>query len=442
MGMRSLSVVAGTGAIAVAARALRAVRGGAAAAAAAVLIAFSAVQVDQGSEAKPYAVLALFIALVLLAVIRDRRFSTGGSLLALLAAGAACASTHFYGGPAAGAIAAAAILSADGRRERLRAALLLGVVLAISAVWLAGAARLDPGAADYIREMWGRVPAWAPFAASTRVAMPGWRNPYPEMAGTVLPHVRPLEILGLAIVLVIAAVGWRARREGPSRPPGAGARFLVLSAAGLWPGFIAMEVGLAAAGRPVALVGRSEVVCEIGVAILVALAASRWRHPSIPISALAAVGLWTVVPQWRPRPGPTAIRWEDAIVRRLRAAVPPGAHVDLVTFGLGRPPFDYYAAGDPRLRFISFPESQNDHPGWTAHSIEPAEAKRLAAEADRLAAVLDAELDRGVPVLLAVRGDPRNDYLLSVLRRDHDLRRVPWGPPWLLSVVRAPVLAA
>jgi hypothetical protein len=116
--------------------------------------------------------------------------------------------------------------------------------------------------------------------------------------------------------------------------------------------------------------------------------------------------------------------------------------VDLVTLGLGRPPFDYYAAGDPRLRLISFPESQNAHPGWTTHSVDAAEASRLAAEAERLAATLDAELDRGVPVLLVLRGDPRNEYLLSVLRRDHDLRQVPWGPPWLMSIARAPVLAA
>jgi hypothetical protein len=91
---------------------------------------------------------------------------------------------------------------------------------------------------------------------------------------------------------------------------------------------------------------------------------------------------------------------------------------------------------------ISFPESQNAHPGWTTHSVDAAEASRLAAEAERLAATLDAELDRGVPVLLVLRGDPRNEYLLSVLRRDHDLRQVPWGPPWLMSIARAPVLAA
>jgi hypothetical protein len=137
-----------------------------------------------------------------------------------------------------------------------------------------------------------------------------------------------------------------------------------------------------------------------------------------------------------------ALRWEDAIVRRLRAAIPPGQHVDIVTLGLGRPPFDYYAAGDPRLRFISFPESQNAHPGWSAHTFDSAEATRLAAEAKVLAAEIDAELDRGVPVLLVERRDPRNEYLLSVLRRDHDLRPVPWGPPWLLSIARAPVFAA
>jgi len=184
------------------------------------------------------------------------------------------------------------------------------------------------------------------------------------------------------------------------------------------------------------------VVAEIGIAILVALAAARWKRPWIPILALAAAGLWTAVPPWRPRPGPTALRWEEAIVRRLRVAVPPGQHVDIVTLGLGRPPFDYYADGDPRLRFISFPESQQSHPGWAAHSIDPAEAPRLSAEAERLVRSLDAELDRGIPVFVAERNDPRNAYLLALLRRDHDLRPVRWGPGWLWTVVRAPTLAA
>jgi hypothetical protein len=217
----------------------------------------------------------------------------------------------------------------------------------------------------------------------------------------------------------------------------------VLASLALWPGFLALESILSAVNRPIALVGRSEVVAELGLAILVGFGVARWgRAAAGPIAALVLLGLWTTVPPWRPRPGPAALRWEDAIVRRLRATVPPGARVDVVTLGLGRPPFDYYAAGDPRLRLISFPESQNAHPGWAAHSVDRAEAARLADEAERLAAALDAELDRGVPVLLVLRDDIRNEYLLSVLRRDHDLRRVPWGPPWLFSIVRAPVLAA
>jgi len=441
LGMRSLSVVAGTGAIAVAAVAVREVRGGAAAVATAVMMAFSTVQIDQGSEAKPYAVLAFFVALVLAAVVRDRRLRTPGSSLALVAAGMACASTHYYGGVAAAAIAAAALAAADGRKERIRAALLLAAVVAISLVWVAGAVRLDRRAADYIREIWRHVPLWAPFAASTRVALPGWRKPYPPMTGTPLPHVEPRELVAAAVVLAIAAGAlWARRGERTRRATDSG--FLALAAIGLWPGFLAVEVAFAAVDRPIALVGRSEVVAEIGMAILVSLAVARWKRPWIPILALAAAGLWTAVPPWRSRPGPTALRWEDAIVRRLRAAVPPGQHVDIVTLGLGRPPFDYYADGDPRLRLISFPESQESHPGWAAHSIDPAEGSRLAAEAERLVHSLDAELDRGVPVFVVERSDPRNAYLLALLRRDHDLRPVRWGPGWLWTVVRAPTLAA
>jgi len=332
---------------------------------------------------------------------------------------------------------------ASSRRERSRAALLIAAVVAVSAVWLAAAWTMPAGAADYIREMWKGVPAWAPLAASTRVALPGWRKPYPSMNGTILPGVETREIVAAAAVaaIAIASMAWRPAR--PPEPTRMNRRFLLLAALGLWPGFLALESVLGALDRPIALVGRSEVVAELGLAILVGFAVARWgRAAAAPIAALALLGLWTTVPPWRPRPGPVALRWEDAIVRRLRAVVPPGARVDVVTLGLGRPPFDYYAAGDPRMRFISFPESQNAHPGWAAHSIDASEASRLTAEARRLAAALDAELERGVPVLLVERGDPRNAYLLSVLRRDHELRRVPWGPEWLLSVTRPPVLAA
>jgi 4-amino-4-deoxy-L-arabinose transferase-like glycosyltransferase len=445
LGMRSLSVAAGTAAVVVLADAVRRARGESAALAAAVLVAFSTVQLDQASEAKPYAVLAFFTALLIRAVIRDREDPSGGSLAASMAAGAALASTHFYGGVAAGAIALSAAVWAVGRRERRRAALLLGGVVAVSAVWLAAAWKMPAGAADYIREMWKGVPAWAPLAASTRVALPGWRKPYPSMSGSILPGLETREIFAAAVVAVIliAAGVSRRRTVRPAPPERAKRRFLAFAALGLWPGFLALESVLAALDRPIALVGRSEVVAELGLAILVGFAVARWGRPAaVPIAALALLGLWTTVPPWRPRNGPVALRWEDVIVRRLRAVVPPGARVDVVTLGLGRPPFDYYAAGDPRLRFISFPESQNAHPGWAAHSIAASEASRLAAEAQRLAAELDAELGRGVPVLLVDRGDPRNAYLLSVLRRDHELRPVPWGPGWLLSVTRPPVLAA
>ena len=448
LGLKSLSVVAGAAAVAVTAAAVRRAFGAVAAAAAAVLVALSTVQIDQGSEAKPYGLLAFLVALTVWTVIHDRRAGTAGTLAAMLAAGAACASAHFYGGVAAGAIACAAVVTAPERRSRSRAVLLLAAVVTLSAVWLAGAFRLDPRAADYIRKIWGRVPIWAPFLASSRVVLPGWRKPYPPMNGRILPRIEPREIVAAAVVALIVVgariVRGRRGRGGPggSDSPSADRRFLALSALAIWPGFIGVEIGLAAFGRPIALVGRSEVVPELGFAILLALAVSRWRRPSVPLAALAAVGLWTVLPQWRPRPGPRGHRWEEVMVRRLQSALPAGGRADVVTLGLARPPFDYYAGADPRLRFISFPESQNSHPGWAAHSVSAAESVALASEAGRLIGFLDAELDRGVPVYVAARADPRNDALLSALRRDHDLKPVPWGASWFLQVTRAPVLSA
>jgi hypothetical protein len=264
------------------------------------------------------------------------------------------------------------------------------------------------------------------------------------MNGRILPHLEAREVVAAALLaaigLVAAFSGRRARSGDPATP--SNARFLALAALALWPGFLAGEVALAAAGRPIALVGRSEVVAELGVAILTAFAVSRWRRPWLPIAALAAIGVWTVVPQWRPRPGPKGYRWEEVVVRRLLAAIPPGAHVDVVTLGLARPPFDYYAAGDPRLRFRSFPESQNTHPGWVAHTVSAAERASLPSEAARAIAFVDEELGRGVPVYVAVRAGARNEWLLEPLRRDHDLRPVPWGPGWFLRVEKTPVLSA
>jgi len=425
LGMKSLSVLAGTSAVVVVADAVRRVRGEAAALAAAVLIGLSTVQIDQASEAKPYALLAFFVALLIWSVVRDRERRSVGSLASVLAVGAACASTHFYGGACTVALALCAIISAGDRRARVGASALFVTGLIVSAIWLPGAFRMDPRAADYIRQMWGGVPGWAPFLASTRVALPGWRKPYPTMAGTILPDLAPREIAAAAAVVLIGIVALIGARAHDDRP--AHGRFLTL----------------AALNRPIALIGRSEVIVEIGFAILMAVAISRWRRfRGIPVVVVAILGLGTVIPQWRPHAGRLPIRWEEEIVHRLRAVSPPGAHVDIVTLGLGRPPFEYFAHGDPRLTFISFPLSQNDHPGWAPHSIDTAEARALAQEAVALVAAIDDEIARGVSVYLVDRADPRNAYLLSVLRRDHDLRRVPWGASWFYAIVRAPVVAA
>ena len=438
-GLKSLSVLAGAAAIAVLADAVRRVRGEAAGIAAAVLVALSTVQIDQSSEAKPYAVLALFLAGLIRAVVRDRERPRPGSLAAMLLAGGAAASTHFYGCLAAGGIALAAALCGS-RRERLRGSVLMAAVIALSAVWLVPAFSIPAGAADYIREMWAGTAPGFPLVASTRMALPAWGRPFPPQALRLLAAPGARELAGAAAVLLVAAVGIRGVRAGAEG--GRPVRFLAVAGLALWPGFLGLESALAAIGRPVAIIGRNEVVVELGIAVLLAIAVAGWRRPVFAIAALAAVGLWTALPQWRWAARPRALRWEDAIVRRLRATTRPGAHVDIVTLGLARPPLDYFAAGDSRLRFLSFPASQNAHPGWAAHSISPAERAALPGEAARLVADLDAELDRGVPVYLAARADDRNAWLLSALRRDHDVKPVPWGPSWFLEVTRAPVLSA
>ena len=442
-GLKSLSIAAGAAAAALLGDAVRRVRGEAAGIAATILVAFSAVQIDQSSEAKPYAVLAFFLAALLLAAVRDDERRTAGSLLLVLLAGAAAASTHFYGSVAAGAIGLAGVIGGRGASRR-RGAVLLAAVVAVSAIWLVPAFSIPAGAADYIRDMWAGVPPWAPLVVCSRVAFPGWRPPL-GLHGRLLPGVSFREIAAAAVIAAIAAGAFFLARRAPALRADPRARFLFAAAVLLWPGFLILESGLAALDRPVAIIGRSEVVAELGFAILVALAVARWgrRLAAYPVAALALVAFWTSIPQWRGRGnGPAPIRWEEALVRKWQATIPPGTRVDVVALGLSRPPFEYYASGDPRLRFISFPESQNDHPGWASHSVDRTEAVRLAAESRRLAVEIDAELDRGVPVYLADREGVRNGYLIAILKRDHELVRIPGGPGWLYRVLRSPELRA
>ncbi|HET7453375.1 MAG TPA: glycosyltransferase family 39 protein, partial [Thermoanaerobaculia bacterium] len=152
-GLKSLSIVAGTAAAAVLADAVRRVRGDAAGIAAALLVSLANVQINQSSEAKPYAVLTFFLAALVWSIVRDRERPDGGSLASTWGAGAAAASTHFFGGAAAGAVALAAVLFGS-RPERRRATTLFAIVLAVSAIWLVPAFSIPSGAADYIRDMW------------------------------------------------------------------------------------------------------------------------------------------------------------------------------------------------------------------------------------------------------------------------------------------------
>ena len=344
--LKTVSLLCGMAALGFLADAVRRVFGSAAAVVAALLFAFSTVQIDQSTDAKPYALLVLLVVLqVLGACPRRKRARTEGIFRPRGLLHAPGGSTHFYGTAAVLAVGLAALLSARDARGRGRGAAILLAGSATALVWAPAALRLPRGAADYIREIWGGVPRWAPILVSTRISLPGWRKPYPPMAGTMLPQLSAREILAALVVVVLLTWG-TARRRGPGEDsPGEG--FLTLAGSFLFFGFLLLETAANFADRPIGLPGRFEVLTEAGLALLSARAAFRAGPPARVLGALlAAACLWTVVPQWRPRFGPRPIRREQLILRDIRERLAPGRFADVVTLGLARPPLEYYAAGD------------------------------------------------------------------------------------------------
>lgn len=417
--LKSFSLVCGIGAMLLLARLVRRTLGAPAAAMAAVLFGLSAAQIDQATDAKAYGLVVLLV-VALLDALSDERPGAGRSVWAALLALAA-ASTHFYAAAAAIALTAAAALSFGGELRR-RAAIAFGAAAAASAFWVQYAVRLPRGAADYIREIWEHVPAWSPAAVSLRIALPGWRHPYPPMLGSALPGLRPVEVLGaigVAAIFIAAAVC-----RGPEIAPPR--RFLLLSGLALLPGFLALGVFTTLVDRPIVLPGRFEVVPELGLALLVALAVSRLGSSAwVAVAAVAAVALASALPQWRLHRERLPLRREEAIVRWLSERALFRGPAEVVTLGLARPPLDYYAAGTPLVRFVSFPASQDEHPGWRTKDEATEGRARLLAEADQLAATLRAEISRGTGVFVAARPDPRNTFLLSRLEDGLDLVPTP-----------------
>jgi hypothetical protein len=440
--MKMLSLAAGMAALLLVADAARAAWGPAEGLLTAVLFGLSTVQIDQATDAKPYAVLAMFLGLLVWCLARIGQGDVGAAaFLGALLAAAAAASTHFYGGVAAVLCGLAAVLAFRARRERRRAAAVLAVSVLALAFWLPPALRLPRGAADYIREIWARVPSWAPLAVSTRISLPGWRKPYPAMTGRVLPELSGWEVAAALIFGGLILAGWISGRRA-EEGKGGGRRFLLLSGLALFFGFLALETLGNVLDRPIGLPGRAEIVTQTGLAFLAAAALSRVaRGRGVCIAALAAVGLATAAPQWRRLSGPLPARREEVIVRALEGEAPARGFAEIVTLGLARPPFDYYAAGDPRLRLVSFPASQDDHPGWRTDGEVVFRRPELEREAEDLAARLDEDLLRGVQVYVAAREDPRNAILLSRLKKDHDLAPTRFAE-WFLRLEKAPVRVA
>jgi Dolichyl-phosphate-mannose-protein mannosyltransferase len=432
-GLKSLSIAAGIVALVFLFLAIERLAGALPALVAGVLFAFSSVQIDQATDAKPYALLALFCAVLLWSLAVGGR----GSLAVAVAAALACASTHFFGLLGVGTIALAGLLADDRAGRRRRAAAAMAAAAAAGAFWLPAALRLPRGAADYIRRIWEAAPRLAPLVVSSRIALPGWRGPYPvPMPRGLLPGFSLRELAAAAAVSLLLVLGVRSRRRAAA--PG----FLAMAGIFLFAGTICAESLAALAGRPFGLPGRFEVLPQMGLALLCAAAVGGIpAGRRIVLTLFLLFGAWTSAEKCRLERGPRPIRREQLIVRALEARTLAGRWTRVVTLGLARPPLDYYAAGDPRLRIVSFPQSQDAHPGWREEDEAVVARARLALEADALARQLDGELSQGIEVYLALRPDPRNEILLSRLRQDHDLAPTPYGE-WFYRLIPAPLAIA
>jgi hypothetical protein len=422
LALKGFSVLAGVVALAALLRAARGALGSCGTLAAGALFAFATVQIDQSTEAKPYALLTMTTALLLAALVAaGRRPESGGRAAAAVGLSVLTAATHFYGCVAAAGLSACAVVAFRGRARKTAAASFAAAVAA-TLVWLPGALRLPRGASDYIRDIWRGLPAWAPIPVSLRTCLPGFRKLFSAVPGVVLPHLEFREIVGAVLVAAILAA---ARTAGKSRERSEIGnrlrRFLALAAGGLLFGFLLLETVLGAIGIPIGIPGRFEVLPQMGLALFLGIAVSRLspRAAAAAIAAILAISLWTAVPEWRPRFSPLPIRREEFIVRALASRLGPDGRVDIVTLGLARPPFDYFLRGDPRIRLISFPREQQSHIGWHAETIAPGERPSLEREADGLTASIAADLRAGIPVFLAERSDPRNAVLRNRLSAAH-----------------------
>jgi len=284
------------------------------------------------SEARAYALLALFGFVLFLLVVRD---AAGGRGLAGTAlAAAACLWTHYLALFLVASLAIAAL-----REGRRRCALALGAGTALFLPW-SPVLLVQPAAAL----SWMREPAQAPLAF---LAALGGGARVPGPFGPPLPQAL-LWLAGVAGLALLAGV-FAARPAEPAERIGLTAVLLTLG------GILLVSVW-----RPVSFPGRSEMaVLPIWIWV-VARAADRSRALRWIVGAAAGIGAVACV---LIATGPRRSQSPDTALPALEAAVRPGDLV-VATVSFYLPARLAHDRGRLSAEVHAFPSDQEDHPGW------------------------------------------------------------------------------
>jgi hypothetical protein len=342
---RTLTVLAGTAAVLLAARAARQRFGQDAGWRCGALLAVHPLALAWACEARAYALLLLAVTWAWERLTRIETQQCGAAGLALAVA-LACWS-HAFGLILAGTLVLVAFTMP--RAQRRTTLLAVGAGVATWLPWLPIAAAQPPAAIAWM------VPAWRALPLTERLLAPFRLLPPVAPFGAHLDLISAPAALQLAAA--VACLYLLVRSRADSRI------FLLwlLPAAGL--------TALATFGAPAFYLGRGEALFLAPALAVLAVGATRGRIATAVAAVLVAGGLLlsaASVRAWAQRP-PTA---EAQLARTLGQALPRGGTV--VVGGYWRLGLDYHLRRDGvRCTLVNYPAAAADHPGWYDDSEHP-----------------------------------------------------------------------
>lgn len=324
---------------------------------AALLLAIFPAHVYFSTEARSYALAALFAGIAALAVDAWLRSGRRTALALAIAAMLAAAWSHYYGVLLFPVPLVAAAVSRRKRAalEGLAAGALAGIGF-LPGFWLA--LRQPREAMRWLSLGGEPFPAWEPLLHLS------WAAPYPAVF--ILPP--PLVIQIFALALTIAAVGAGFREDRPR----------IWGAITLTP--VALAMLFSAAGAAIYFPTRFEAVIAAPLAVWVALSMGTIGDRRVRGALLACLLVVGAVASYyafmtaaaKPRDG-----WREAALR-VRGSVPPT--VPVVASGYAYLELSAQRSEQWPADVIPFPAALGEHPGWAGSPDEPTLARERLPE--------------------------------------------------------------